>query len=180
MYCEDLLTYTMMEWIAENSNILSKKQQKKNNKKIHNGNKRWLFKAVHLLKLPSRNHFDAESTGYVHTTFCRLSRLKKTKAALKNNGLNFFFFFHIYTSETYIFYRDHCTKKSQMESFKSVGRVRLQLSEKGSYVMTRRAGLLCNSCCVHVRVCVRMYVCMCCLQMCIFLKTSLFANVASV
>lgn len=128
--------------------------------------------------------FDAESTGYVHTTFCRLSRLKKTKAALKNNGLNFFFFFHIYTSETYIFYRDHCTKKSQMESFKSVGRVRLQLSEKGSYVMTRRAGLLCNSCCVHVRVCayvcVRMYVCMCCLQMCIFLKTSLFANVASV
>lgn len=28
MYCEDLLTYTMMEWIAENSNILSKKQQK--------------------------------------------------------------------------------------------------------------------------------------------------------
>lgn len=111
MYCEDLLTYTMMEWIAENSNILSKKQQKKNNKKIHNGNKRWLFKAVHLLKLPSRNHFDAESTGYVHTTFCRLSRLKKTKAGLKNNGLNFFFFFHIYTSETYIFYRDHCTKK---------------------------------------------------------------------
>lgn len=57
MYCEDLLTYTMMEWIAENSNILSKKQQKKTNKKIHNGNKRWLFKAVHLLKLPSRNHF---------------------------------------------------------------------------------------------------------------------------
>lgn len=157
MYCEDLLTYTMMEWIAENSNILSKKQQKKNNKKIHNGNKRWLFKAVHLLKLPSKNHFDAESTGYVHTTFCRLSRLKKTKAALKNNGLNVFFFFHIYTSETYIFYRDHCTKKSQMESFKSVGRVRLQLSEKGSYVMTRRAGLLCNSCCVHVRVCA--YVC---------------------
>lgn len=101
--------------------------------------------------------FDAESTGYVHTTFCRLSRLEKTKAALKNNGLNFFFFFHIYTSETYIFYRDHCTKKSQMESFKSVGRVRLQLSEKGSYVMTRRAGLLCNSCCVHVRVCA--YVC---------------------
>lgn len=37
--------------------------------------------------------FDAESTGYVHTTFCRPSRLKKTKAALKNNGLNFFFFF---------------------------------------------------------------------------------------
>lgn len=35
--------------------------------------------------------FDAESTGYVHTTFCWPSRLEKTKAALKNNGLNFFF-----------------------------------------------------------------------------------------
>ena len=52
--------------------------------------------------------FDAKSTVYVHTSFCQFNRPKMIKAALKKKeSLNCL---HIYTSETYIFYRDHYAK----------------------------------------------------------------------
>lgn len=67
--------------------------KKKTTKKYTMGTKGGSLKLYTCSNFPLEIIFDAESTGYVHTTFCRLSRLEKTKAALKNNGLNFFFFF---------------------------------------------------------------------------------------
>lgn len=103
------------------------------------------------LTFPLEIIFDAKSTVYVQTTSLQLNGLETTKAALKKNGLNCLHI--IYTKVKRTYFTEITTQRSQTESLRVWDERRLQLRGKGSYVVTRRAGLLCNGYCVCVFMC---------------------------
>lgn len=103
----------------------------------------------------------------IFTYNSQLSGLTTTKAALKKNGLNCLRI--IYTNVKHTYFTAITKQRSQTESLREWDELRLQLREKGSHVVTGRAGRCAMAAlCVCIRVCkCKLLGCRCWRDLCI-------------